>query len=61
VAVAHAILAIAYHVLNNLLPCREPGADRFDRLQPERIKRALVRRLQSLGCQVQIQPPVNAA
>jgi hypothetical protein len=61
VAVAHAILAVAYQVLNNLLPCRELGADHFDRSQPERIKRALVRRVQSLGCQVQIQPPLNAA
>jgi len=61
VAVAHTILVIAYHVLNNLLPCRELGPDHFDRLQLERIKRALVRRLQSLGYQVQIQPAVNAA
>jgi len=52
VAVAHALLVIAYHILKHPVEYRDLGADYFDRLHPERLKRKLVKRLEGLGFQV---------
>jgi transposase len=49
VAVAHSILTDTYHILKEGTPYRELGADHFDRLNHERIRRYHVRRLQDLG------------
>lgn len=54
IAVAHALLVIAYHILKDQAHYRELGADHFDRLHPERLKRKLVKRLQGLGFQVTV-------
>ena len=44
-AVAHALLVIALHMLNRKENYRELGAGHFDRLDVNRIRRSLVRRL----------------
>jgi transposase len=56
VAVAHSLLVIIYHVLKNNVEYRDLGPDYFDRLEPERLRRYLVKRLQSLGYDVTLSP-----
>jgi transposase len=56
VAVAHALLTVAYHVLKDGRPYHEPGAAYFDRLEPGRLARYHVRRLAELGYDVQLAP-----
>jgi transposase len=56
VAVAHKILVAIYHVLTSDTPYQELGADYLERLEPERLKRNLVRRLERLGYQVNLEP-----
>ncbi len=56
IAVGHSILVIIYHVLKNHVEYRDLGGDDFDRLEPERLKRYLVRRLQHLGFDVALTP-----
>lgn len=51
-AVAHALLVIAYQILKNGVEYRDLGADYFDRLNPVRLTHRLVRRLEGLGFQV---------
>jgi transposase len=53
-AVAHTILQAAYHMLKDHKHFHELGADYFERLQPERLTRYLVKRLQGLGFQVNL-------
>jgi transposase len=56
-AVGHTILVIIYHLLKNPeVNYQDLGADFFDRLEPERLRRYLVRRLQSLGYEVALKP-----
>jgi transposase len=55
-AVGHSILVIVYHLLKNHVEYRDLGADYFDRLEPERLRRYLVRRLQHLGFDVTVTP-----
>jgi hypothetical protein len=52
VAVAHSLLGIIYHVLKDKVEYQDLGADYFDRLEPERLRRYLVKRLQGLGYEV---------
>jgi transposase len=52
IAVAHALLGIAYHVLKHEVEYRDLGPDYFDSLDPARLKRRLVKRLEGLGFQV---------
>jgi transposase len=54
-AVAHAMLVMAYDMLQRREPYRDAGANFFDRLQPEDTARRLVKRLESLGYQVTLQ------
>lgn len=61
VAVAHAILVIAYHVLKNQVPYDELGPDYFDKLNVTQIKRHHIRRLEGLGFKVVIEPVKKAA
>jgi transposase len=57
IAVSHTILVIIYHLLKNKdLEYHDLGADFFDRLEPERLRRYLVRRLQNLGYDVTLSP-----
>jgi len=56
-AVGHSILVIVYHLLKDKdLEYHDLGADFFDRLDPERMRRYLVRRLQGLGYDVALKP-----
>lgn len=62
VAVAHSLLEVVYHLLkSNELEYRELGYDYFNKLQPDRLRRYLVRRLQSLGYEVELRPQEQAA
>ncbi len=61
IAVAHTLLQIAYYVLRDGKYYRELGADYFDRLHPNRVKRYLVKRLERLGFQVTLVPAAQPA
>lgn len=52
VAVAHAQLVIAYHILAHGLTYQELGADYYDRDHTERARRRAVQTLQHLGYRV---------
>jgi transposase len=56
VAVGHSLLVIFYTVLKNNVEYRDLGPEYFDRLEPDRIKRHLVRRLERLGYDVKLSP-----
>ena len=60
-AVGHAILVIAYHLLKDGTTYQELGADFFEKLEPERLVRYLVRRLEKLGHKVTLEPREDAA
>jgi transposase len=60
-AVAHAMLVMAYDMIPRQEPYREAGADDFDQLQPEDTARRLVKRLESLGYQVTLQKQASGA
>lgn len=61
VAVAHAILEIAYHLLARETTYHELGADYFDRRDKERATRRYVRCLEQLGHRVTLGPIPIAA
>ena len=53
IAVAHTLLEIFYHLLKNpTFEYRDLGGNYFDTLDPQRLCRHLVKRLESLGYQV---------
>jgi transposase len=54
-AVGHTLLVVVYHVLRRREAYRELGADYYDRLQPERLTRHLVHRLEQLGHKVTLE------
>jgi transposase len=56
VAVGHSLLGIIYHMLKNNMEYHELGPDYFERLEPERMRRYLVKRLQNLGYDVTLAP-----
>lgn len=60
-AVVHSMLVMAYHMIQRQEPCRDAGADFFDRLQPEDTARRLVKRLEHLGYHVTLQSPSTDA
>jgi transposase len=55
-AVGHSLLVVIYHVLKNNVEYRDLGPDYFTRLEPERLRRHLVKRLQTLGYDVTLTP-----
>jgi transposase len=59
--VAHALLVIAYHMLKRKVNYKELGADHFDRIDVNRIRRSLVRRLERLGHRVTLEPLTRTA
>ena len=62
VAVEHSILVIAYHLIQRHEPYRELGGDYFDKRRPEATTNRLVKRLEQMGFQVNLQPaPVPLA
>lgn len=60
VAVGHSILRIVYHMLKFKLDFQELGPDYFDRLNPERLQRHLIKRLEGLGLRVTVEPQLAA-
>jgi transposase len=61
VAVGHSLLVIFYHMLNSDVEYRYLGVEHFDHLDPERLRRYLVKRLEQLGYQVSLTTPNVAA
>jgi hypothetical protein len=62
IAMAHSLLVIAYHVLKDVKPYQELGADFHDQRARSMVVRRLTKRLESLGFQVSLQEkPLNAA
>ena len=58
IAVAHSILVIGYHLQRNRCTYADLGSNYFDRLHAEGLKRYLVKRLESLGHSVTLQPRI---
>jgi transposase len=58
VAVAHAILVIAYHLLTRHTTYDDLGPDFLDRRDADQLQRRLVARLEGLGLQVTVTPRV---
>jgi len=56
VAVGHTLLVIIYHVLKRGTTYAELGPDFLERLEPERLTRQLVKRLEALGNKVTLEP-----
>ena len=56
VAIAHAILVMAYHILKDEVPYRELGADYFDQLNLKYVRNHFVKRLEGLGYKVTLEP-----
>jgi transposase len=54
IAVGHSLLEIIYHVLRDNVEYQDLGADYFNKLAPERLRRHLVKRLEELGYNVQL-------
>ncbi len=61
IAVAHSILVMAFHMLKRTQDYREAGADYFDRLHADGLRRSLVRRLERLGHKVTLEPLAQPA
>jgi transposase len=55
-AIAHKMLVVAYHVINDGYPYRELGGGYLDSIHKARTSRHLVRRLEGLGFHVQVEP-----
>jgi len=60
VAVGHTMLVERYHMFKDGVDCQELGHDYLDKLHPQRRNRYLIKRLESPGHQVTLQP-VNRA
>jgi transposase len=61
IAVAHKLLVIAYYILRDGTCYNDLGADYFDRLNPEGLRRRLTRRLEGLGFKVTLEPSAQVA
>jgi len=60
-AVAHSLLDVIYHLLKHPeLEYHDLGGDYFDQLDPQRLSRHLVKRLESLGFEVTLHRPTAA-
>jgi len=55
VAVMHSILVMAYHIIQRNEPYRELGGNYFDQRKPEATLQRLVKRIQKLGYQVELE------
>jgi transposase len=61
VAVAHRLLVIIYHMLKDQESYRELGSDHFNKLNAAYVQRHHVKRLESLGFKVTLEPLDQAA
>ena len=55
------MLVMMYHMLKDGVGYQELGHDYLDKLQPQRLTRYLVKRLESLGHEVTLRPVERAA
>jgi transposase len=60
IAVDHSMLVIFYHLLKEGTTYADLGGDFFDRLEPQRLTRYYVRRLEALGHKVTLESNVAA-
>jgi transposase len=60
-AVGHSILVAFYHMLKSDVEYQDLGAEYFERLDPERLRRYLIKRLEKLGYQVTLKTQEEAA
>lgn len=56
VALEHTLLVIAWNMLKNGVAYNELGIDHYDRINPERAKQRLLRRMQALGFEPILNP-----
>src|SRR5262249_30844690 len=56
-AVGHSLLVILYHMLKYDVEYQDLGVDYFDKRDPERLRRSLVKRLERLGYPPALSPP----
>jgi hypothetical protein len=56
VAVGHTLLVIMYHLVKDHTTYAELGGDFLERLEPDRLTRQLVKRLEALGKKVTLDP-----
>jgi transposase len=61
IAVAHKLLVISYYILRDGTCYSDLGADYFDRLNPEGLRRRLTKRLEGLGFKVTVEPLAQVA
>ncbi len=61
VALGHTLLVIVYHLLKHGVTYCELGGGFLERLEPERLTRQLVQRLEKLGHKVTLEPKEDAA
>jgi transposase len=61
VAVAHRLLVIIYHLLKDQGSYRELGPDHFNKVNAAHVQRHHVKRLESLGFKVVLEPVAKAA
>jgi transposase len=61
IAVGHSILVIIYHLLDQLVSYEELGGNFFDERDRQATQKRLVRRLEQLGYQVELQELVQVA
>jgi transposase len=54
IALGHTLLVVIYHIIKYRVDYQDLGPDYFLRLEPDRQKRYLVKRLQQLGFEVQL-------
>jgi transposase len=59
--VVHALFVSAYHILKRKGDCQALGADHFDRIDVNRIRRSLVGRLERPGHKVTLEPLAQTA
>ena len=58
IAVGHSLLVIFHEMLKRGVPYQDLGGDFFNRMEPERLRRYLVKRLEALGFQVVLETKV---
>jgi transposase len=60
VAVAHSILIAVWHILKKNVPYHDLGPEHLRRTDPEKIKRMLIRKLETLGYRVSLEEKTAA-
>lgn len=60
IAVGHSMLVIFYHMMASAKTYADLGGDFFDHLEPQRLTRYYVKRLERLGHKVTLETPVAA-